>query len=306
MTGVAEPTASRAPWPVLLAVFSALGMLLSPAAALAQRAPLQGVDWLAVVAGEPGTEAGADCPPGFGGRAPCVLVHLGGDQMVGYPLVDNVLYGDLDADGLDEAVIPVDSRGTAGTIGFLVYHEAAPRPRLVASQAGYKLGLSIVDRQLVVDQPYYFGGDPNCCPTALNRTPFRLVGGALVGGAETWLQPDRAADRPLSVAEVVVLGFYNALRRHAMLDAYAFLTPRFQAANPFDGWASGYATTEEIDVETRAGASPNEAGVSLETVDRLPDQTRRQRHWTGTWRLAPNPAAPLGLLLDQATITQNP
>ena len=51
-----------------------------------------------------------------------------------------------------------------------------------------------------------------------------------MGGAETWLRADGGADGPLSVDEVVVLGFYNALNRHAMRDAYAFLTPRFQAA----------------------------------------------------------------------------
>ncbi|HEY7062387.1 MAG TPA: hypothetical protein VII06_12990 [Chloroflexota bacterium] len=285
----------------------ALGLLLGRRVVrAAQGTPLQAVDWLAVLAAEPGVQAGVDCPPGFGGRGPCLQVPLAGDVMVGYPLVDNVLYGDLDGDGRDEAVIPVFSGGTAGNIGFLVYQEAAPRPRLVASQSGYKIGLRIADGQLIVDQPYYFGGDPNCCPTALNRTPYRLVGGALVGGAETRLRPDDAAERPLAPAEVVVLGFYNALDRHALSDAYAFLTPSFQSANPFDAWAAGYQTTEEIAVETRAGASPTEVAVTLRTVDHDPPDRRETRDWAGVWRLASSADAPLGLLLDQATIAPAP
>jgi hypothetical protein len=282
-------------------------LLRWPAGAQAQRAPLQAVDWLAVLAAEPGTQADPDCPPMPGGRVPCLSVPMGGDLMVGYPLVDNVLYGDLDGDGRDEAVIQLFSGGTAGVIGFLVYRQAEPRPRLVTSQSGYKVGLRIVDRQLVVDQPYYFGGDPNCCPTALNRTPYRLVGDALVGGAETWLLPaNDQAERPLTLAEVVVHGFYNALSRSALRDAYDFLTPRLQAANPFDAWAGGYLNTESIDVETGAGASANEVTVAIQAVNRTPYDSRETRRFAGTWRLTPSATAPLGLLLDQAAITPQP
>ncbi|HLH25187.1 MAG TPA: hypothetical protein VK066_21915 [Chloroflexota bacterium] len=295
---------TKAAW-LRLAV-ALLALLLWPSRALAQGTPLQAVDWLAVLAAEPGVQASADCPPAFGGRAPCLLVALGGDQVAGYPLVDNVLYGDIDGDGLDEAVIPLFSGGTAGTIGFLVYHQAEPRPRLVASQSGYKLGLSIGGGQLIVDEPYYFSGDPNCCPTALVRRPYRLSGGALVGGAETWLEPSGESDRPLTVAEVVVRGFYNALDRHALDDAYAFFTPRFQVANPFPTWAAGYRDTESVTVDTRPGASPTEVAVTIQTTERGAPDALPPRRFAGTWRLVPSDTAPLGLLLDQASIAPQP
>jgi hypothetical protein len=272
-----------------------LAVLLLPHIVLAQRTPLQAVDWLAVLAAEPV------------GNLPCVRLPIADDTYIGYPLVDNVLYGDLDGDGLDEAVIPLFSGGTAGNIGFMVYRQAEPQPRLVTSQTGYKIGLRIDGGRLIVDQPYYFGGDPNCCPTALNRTPYRLVGNTLVGGAESWVLPaDDPIGRPLTPAEVVVHGFYNALSRHSMRDAYAFLSPRFQAANPFDAWAGGYLNTESVEVETRPGATANEVAVTIRAIDRYPPDRRETRRFAGTWRLTPEATAPLGLLLDQASISPLP
>jgi hypothetical protein len=274
--------------------------MLAPVGVGAQGMPLREVDWLAVLRAEPSARLGSDCPPGFGGRGPCLAVDLGPEALGGYPLVDNVLYGDLDGDGRDEAVIPVFSGGTAGTIGFLVYRAAEPRPRLAVSQTGYKIGLHIADGRLVVDQPYYFAGDPNCCPTAMVRTPYRLVGDALVPGADAWVSV--SDERPLTAAEVVVRGFYNALNFHRLPEAYAFLSPRFQATNPFDAWAGGYLNTESIEVETRPGPTADSVAVKLEAVDRYYPDTRETRRFAGTWRLVPSEAAPLGLLLDQATI----
>jgi hypothetical protein len=288
------------------ALVALLTLSLPAQPAQAQQTPLQGVDWLAVLRAEPGTQVDADCPPLPGGDLPCVRLPNSDDVIIGYPLVDNVVYGDLDGDGVDEAVIPLFSGGTAGVIGFMVYRQAESRPRLVTSQAGYKLNVRIRDRQLIVDQPYYFGGDPNCCPTALVRTPYRLVGDTLVAGAETWLEPSGESERPLTLAEVVVRGFYEALNRHSLQDAYAFFTPRFQTANPYDGWAGGYLNTESVDVATRPGATASEVGVTIRAVDRdVPDRGETRR-FAGVWRLAPSATAPLGLLLDQATITPLP
>ena len=138
------------------------------------------------------------------------------------------------------------------------------------------------------------------------RTPYRLAGGALVGGDETWLEPPGGSDRPLALAEVVVRGFYNALDRHALRDAYAFLSPRFQAANPFDAWQAGYANTDSIAVETRPGPGPAEVAVTIQATDLTAAGTAAPQRFAGGWRLVPSDRAPLGLLLDQATITPAP
>ena len=58
---------------------------------------------------------------------------------------------------------------------------------------------------------------------------------------------------------------------HALpTNAYAFYTPTFQAANPFERWKAGYATTQSIEVQTTPGRVPTEVLIELTATDTRP------------------------------------
>lgn len=289
---------------VLLALLALL--LAAPPRAAAQGVALRDVDWRAALAATPGVQLDPTCPSGVPFAPPgAVCIVLSGVDGIGgggYANVERVLYGDLDGDGREEAVLPVESGGTAGTVAFLVYQQAAPWPRLVARHTGYKLGLQLDGGALLVYEPYYFGFEGNCCPTALQRTPYTLGPNGLVAGDTVWVA---AFDerRALTVAEVVVRGFYHALDGGALPEAYAFLSPRFQAASPYAPWAAGYARTGAIEVETRPGPGVDAVALTLAVRDReAPPDAPPAERFSGTWQLTPSPGAPLGLLLDRADI----
>jgi hypothetical protein len=154
--------------------------------ATAQRTPLRSVDWDAVIPSEPRISPVPDCPLFPFAPGPCIEVQadasalppgipgfedvtgFGPVTIAGYAdtLPEDIVYGDLDGDGAEEAVIRVESGGTAGTIGFLIFREGDGRPALVTAVDGYKVYPQIENGRLVVRQPYYFGFEGNCCPTA--------------------------------------------------------------------------------------------------------------------------------------------
>src|SRR5262249_17314881 len=54
-----------------------------------------------------------------------------GQSLEGNALIDDVRRADLDGDGQPEAIIKVDSGGTSGVVGVLIYRLEADGPRLV-------------------------------------------------------------------------------------------------------------------------------------------------------------------------------
>lgn len=79
MGNLSDRTVAVRSWQTHLIQVGALSVLLLqwPGSALAPRTPLQAVDWLAVLAAEPGTRLDVDCLPAMGGRAPCLQVPRG-------------------------------------------------------------------------------------------------------------------------------------------------------------------------------------------------------------------------------------
>ena len=285
-------------------------------------APLRQVDWNAVLRTEPSVHVGGnDClPAGFaGGDGLCITATVfppaaadgpgdGGPAATfsGYAFTgpSGVLYGDIDGDGVEEAVIRTISGGTGGSFGFLVYHLGSPRPRLVAAFPGYKLEVQIRSGTLVVSQPFYFGFEPNCCPVAAMETGYRLAGNVLVPvyGPVYSLTGSATGGQAASPEEITVAAFYRALSQGAYRDAYALLSGRFQADNRFDAWIAGYSTTQSIDVVVGPGDAPGEVTVLLTAMDGSPSGGTRTRAFQGSWFTVPDPSAPLGVRLDRATI----
>lgn len=303
---------------LILVTFSALAAI--PGLIHAQSAPLRTLDWNTVLAADPDLHVVDSLPPFFDspGQGPYVIVappetvivsspdkfpDVQGDVTAqGWARTSDIEYGDLDGDGREEAVIPLDSGGTAGQIGFLLYGAAAGRPHLIAAISGYKQFVRFEGPTLVVGNAYYFDFEGNCCPTAAMLTSYRLAGDRLTAGDKTWLLLGER-ERPATFAEVTVAAFYRALDARRYEDAYAFLSPAFQAANPFAAWRAGYATTERIEAEVSAGATPNEVEIILTVVDSIPNAMPLTRHFAGAWTLIPS-ADGESLLLDRADIRQ--
>ena len=86
-----------------------------------------------------------------------------------------------------------------------------------------------------------------------------------------------------------MLAYYHALSLGRLDAAYAFLSPRMQAAEPFDAWSAGFAALERVDVVTQAGSTEGEVLVWLTAVDKLPEGGQRVQRFTGRWQVIANP-----------------
>ena len=99
-----------------------------------------------------------------------------------------VLYADLTGDRIEDAVVPADSGGTLGDVGFVVLASDASGVKLLlrefpqgADTAG--LGVRIEDGKLIMTQPLPGPDDAECCPSRLRETTYDWSDGALRAGA---------------------------------------------------------------------------------------------------------------------------
>jgi hypothetical protein len=282
----------RGSFVLLLVLALSVPVMARPAAA----APLRGTDWNAVLASDPRVRVQQELASSQAlALGPYITVQGFGQEVAGYAATQNVLYGDLDADGDEEAVIPVQSGTAAGLAGFLVHREVEERPLLVAAVAGNRLGIEMVQGTLMVTTPHYAGFEPNCCPSAQIVTVHVLAGNELVEIDE------RTRPNP-SAQEATVLAYYQALNERRIADAYAFLSPAFQARYPFSAWTASYASTQRITVEqVRGQLLPDAVAVTIVSVERLPNGMTVTRRFGGAWHLVWSPTS-LRWLLDRADI----
>ncbi len=293
--------------------------------------PLRRVDWNVAVLASPGVTLIDGCPPApmLTQWGPCITATFdpasiasttagattgidGMPEVSGYAATGpgDVIYGDLDGDGLEEAVIRIESGGTALTLGFMVFHQAPDAPHLSVVYPGYKLGVHIEQSDansgasawLTVLNPFYFPGEPNCCPTAIATNRYVLSGDTLVEAVQQGWSITGEEERAATPAEITVVAFYRALSGGDFADAYALLSPAFQSRNPYATWRAGYATTTGISVTT-AALRPDQVQVVITATDQAASGRTMTRTFSGTWFLVQDAAAPLGLLLDRASIS---
>jgi hypothetical protein len=206
-------------------------------------------------------------------------------QMGGHPVFDAIVYVDMDGDGSEEAAVPLNSGGTAGDIGFLVYQQATPAPMLVAWQTGYKLNLGFEDGQLVVSNALYTGWEANCCPSGLRYTTYTLNGGQL--------QVTATRDEPNTGMQIAAVErFYSLLNSGDLVAAHALFDDNYRQANPYDAWAAGFANTVNIEATVSVDSAPDTVQVSLTTIDQGADGAQITRRFAGTWRLVWSPTLP--------------
>jgi hypothetical protein len=240
---------------------------------------LRQIDWRAVLANDPTITIEPNAYPLPRDVGPFISVAAPGSQqggiLEGYVSIDDIQYADLDGDGAEEAVLDVESGGTGGSFGFMLYREDAPAPTRVLIYPGYKLSTRVDGGHLVVSEPNYIGFEANCCPSSITRTTTVLSGEQLVTIA--------TETEPFPVQEPTVWAFYQALSEKRYEDAYGFLSPAFQANNPFDRWKAGYATTQNIEVDTKTGATPSEVLIDLTSTDLQPGGGTISHRFRGTW-----------------------
>jgi hypothetical protein len=233
---------------------------------------LRDVDWNAAIAADPALEVTQ-----VEGR-PYVMVRGANPGVGGHPLLDNIIYVDMDGDRVEEAAITLNSGGTASNIGFLVYRQAASAPQLVAWQDGYKLGLLVEAGRLVARNALYAGWEPNCCPSGLSYDTYALQNQQL----------KLLAHRDEGIPEMqaaTVEQFYQLLGRKDLQGAYALLADIERAANPYDSWAAGYADTVAIQATAAADtANANSVSVDLRATDQQAGG-QVSRRFAGTWSL---------------------
>lgn len=234
---------------------------------------IRSTDWNSVVNSDPALKHEV-----IGGRQ--YVTVLGSPSNVsGYPLTDQVVYGDFDGNCVEEAAMALESGGTAGATGYLVYRAGSPKPHLIASGDGYKLALSVTTNRLVVTTALYAGWEPNCCPSGLTHTTYRLAGDVLTKVSTT-------TDGFPAMETPTVEQFYAYLSSGDYAKAYAMFSPAFQASHPFPAFKAGYNNT--VSFTTEVSGSPtaiDRVQVTIHAVERKPGGGTVNRTYVGSWDL---------------------
>jgi hypothetical protein len=109
-------------------------------------------------------------------------------------LQEDVIYDDVTADGVDDAIVPVSSGGTLGNVAFVVLTPVEGGVHELLRETPQRSGgiaLEVVDGSLIMIEPVYGPDDPECCPSLLKRTTYAWNGSALLpDGVETVENPD--------------------------------------------------------------------------------------------------------------------
>ena len=97
--------------------------------------------------------------------------------------VDRVEFHDLTGDGIEEAVVTVESGGTLGDLGAGVFALIDGQPEFVqfiATAGRIEVRLDLV----VAIEGVWAAGDPQCCPSQLRETSYQWDGARFVAITE--------------------------------------------------------------------------------------------------------------------------
>jgi LppP/LprE lipoprotein len=156
---------------------------------------VRGLDFTTVA--QPGDTCADALPDDTPGRIP---VERGESQLLDVPSLTRlevdgrVLYGDLDGDGDDEAIVRATcnfgANGAQDTVGVWSVDRRIPvlvdavsaAPASVADDSRFPPAVhdvAVVDDELVVTFTTYTDDDPHCCPTGQATVSYQLDGGDL-------------------------------------------------------------------------------------------------------------------------------
>ena len=151
----------------------------------------------------------------------------------GRPLVQSIAYGDLDGDGIEEAVVSLQSVCEGGPSDGLIYHMTAAGPRIAATFLTPKrFGTRIENGLLELRTGIFAPDEGQCCPTMVRVTQYRLQEDELVAVGERVEQGLRPVNRTVT----------GGITGIALFSPYSLEVP--------DGWADQHQTTATTDTVT--------------------------------------------------------
>lgn len=103
---------------------------------------------------------------------------------------ERTVFADITGDGVEEAIVIVESGGTAGDLGAGVYRLVGGSPtllRYIAAGGHVELRLGSV---IVAQTGIYQGADPQCCPSKLREVSWGWDGQQLA------IRSDQVIDNP--------------------------------------------------------------------------------------------------------------
>lgn len=214
-------------------------------------------------------------------------------------LLDSIAYADLNGDGVEEAILPYYSGGTAGILYFSIFCQTASGPVEVGRVDGYKAGIDLQDGYLIRTTTLYAGWEPNCCPGGLLLTGYTLRGAVLEPVAE-WRMGDT------SMAGWMLSRYFSSWRLQRYLDSYRLLDDAIRARVPYSEWRrqqdrQRIKPDEDVDITFTPLLTTTDILQPLGTVltatiamtghYTLPGGRLETRHYTGTWPIAYRPFA---------------
>ncbi len=198
----------------------------------------------------------------------------------GFPALDYIFYGDLDGNGIEEAAMLFYCGGTAGAMSYAVFRQGSTSPSLVEWGNGYKMGMGMRNDTLLIYQPEYTGGwEPNCCPSSLWTSFYRIKNKKII-------LTDSTEEGIIEMAAGAADHFYDLLTDKQYETAYQFLGKEYRSAHPLKAWLAGYNNTDSIfAVVDTMRVSDSTVHVTLTAIDRLQNGKKISENYEGTWKM---------------------
>jgi hypothetical protein len=98
---------------------------------------------------------------------------------LGFASTAEATYADLTGDGKEELILPLATGGSAGDRGVMVFgydSQGVLRPLLVRMSDVGHLQAKVDGDVLVISEPKYAPGEPNCCPGTMTFTTYAWNG----------------------------------------------------------------------------------------------------------------------------------
>ena len=186
------------------------------------------------------------------------LTRVGDRHPYYVDLLNPVVFGDLNGDGIDDAVVFLRANGGGGNheglyLTAVVNEQGQPRhvdSRYLGDVRGYPESLEIEDGDIVVQKWSYRPTDALCCPSQKETFVFRLAGDTLsftdspepvrAGLGNSVLQPDKILNvEPLYPAEALEAGLEGIVVLEVIIGATGLVTDVrvLRSAPRFDGAA---------------------------------------------------------------------